>query len=189
MKRWGELNPVRFDKKELKTDLGKGNTIFVGSSCDMFSENVSDFWISNTIEHCKKFDNEYIFQTKNAKRMCQVNKFFPNKSRFIVTVESDIDYPEHYNNSPKVKDRMFWFESMSQSHNSMISVEPIMDFNLDIFSTMLIHSGAVQVNIGADSGGNNLPEPSKEKLLELVKILQDVDVTVFLKDNLKRLLR
>jgi DNA repair photolyase len=27
MKRWGKQKPVRFDKKELKTDLGKDNFI------------------------------------------------------------------------------------------------------------------------------------------------------------------
>ena len=32
MKQWGQLNPVRFDEKELNTDLGSGNFIFVGSS-------------------------------------------------------------------------------------------------------------------------------------------------------------
>jgi hypothetical protein len=35
MKRWGKLKPARFDQKELKTDLGSNNFIFVGSSCDM----------------------------------------------------------------------------------------------------------------------------------------------------------
>lgn len=38
MKRWGNLRPARFDEKELNTDLGSGNFIFVGSSCDMWSE-------------------------------------------------------------------------------------------------------------------------------------------------------
>ena len=33
----GEL---KFDEKELKTDLGEGNFIFVGSSCDMFADAV-----------------------------------------------------------------------------------------------------------------------------------------------------
>jgi len=49
MKRWGKLNPVRFDEKELKTDLGSGNFIFVGSSCDMWAENIPDKWIFKTL--------------------------------------------------------------------------------------------------------------------------------------------
>jgi molybdopterin converting factor small subunit len=34
-----------FDEKELKTDLGKGNFIFVGSSCDMWAQNIPEEWI------------------------------------------------------------------------------------------------------------------------------------------------
>ena len=61
MKRWGKLNPVKFDDKELKADLGNGNFIFVGSSCDMWSTQISDAWISDTLQHCDKFDNSYLF--------------------------------------------------------------------------------------------------------------------------------
>ena len=56
MKRWGKLNTVRFDKIELKSDLGTGNFIFVGSSCDMFAENIPDEWVIETLDYCKKFD-------------------------------------------------------------------------------------------------------------------------------------
>ena len=72
MKRWGALRPVRFDTKELKTDLGTGNFIFVGSSCDMFAEDIPDKWITLTLQHCEKFGgNKYLFQTKNPKRVLQ----------------------------------------------------------------------------------------------------------------------
>lgn len=54
MKRWGKLKPTRFDEKELKTDLGKDNFIFVGSSCDMFAEKIPNEWIEKTLEHCQK---------------------------------------------------------------------------------------------------------------------------------------
>ena len=45
----------------------------------------------------------------------------------------------------------------------------------------------IQVNIGADSGGNNLPEPSKEKIIELIFELEKF-TKVKQKKNLKRLL-
>jgi len=44
----------------------------------------------------------------------------------------------------------------------------------------------VQVNIGADSGNNNLPEPSWEKIQQLVGILEK-KTRVVLKKNIKRL--
>jgi len=45
MKRWGKLNPIRLDTREFKTDLGEGNFIFVGSSCDMFADSIPYEWI------------------------------------------------------------------------------------------------------------------------------------------------
>ena len=38
MKRWGKQRDPYFDRRELKTDLGEGNFIFVGSSCDIFAD-------------------------------------------------------------------------------------------------------------------------------------------------------
>jgi hypothetical protein len=45
----------------------------------------------------------------------------------------------------------------------------------------------VQVNIGADSGNNHLPEPSRDKLLALIDELQKF-TTIARKSNLGRLM-
>ena len=69
MKRWGKQPTLHFDEKELKTDLGKGNFIFVGSSCDMFAESIPENWVNQTITKIEYDDpyndkNKYLFQTK-----------------------------------------------------------------------------------------------------------------------------
>jgi len=51
MKRWGKQKPVRFDESELNTDLGTGNFIFVGSSCDLFASDIPDKWVKKTLSH------------------------------------------------------------------------------------------------------------------------------------------
>ena len=91
MKRWGKQKPVRFDEKELKTDLGSGNFIFVGSSCDMWADNIQDEWIFRTLCHCNKYDNTYLFQTKNPRN---IRRILVPKSRVCVTMESNRFYPE-----------------------------------------------------------------------------------------------
>jgi hypothetical protein len=68
----------------------------------------------------------------------------------------------------------------------MITIEPIMDFNLDRFSQMIIEAAPAQVNIGADSGHNGLPEPSAEKIEALINALKP-PIIVHLKDNLSRI--
>ncbi len=47
---------LHFDEKELKTNLGSGNFIFVGSSCDMWARIVPIDWILATLEHIAKVE-------------------------------------------------------------------------------------------------------------------------------------
>jgi DNA repair photolyase len=180
-----EQKPVHFDEKELKTNLGSGKFIFIGSSCDMFAENIPDEWINKTLEHCQKFDNKYLFQTKNPKRI--LNFKLP-KSVICTTIESDMFYSEIMANSPKPYDRAKYMKMLSDcGFETFVTIEPIMDFNLKSMVDLIKQCNPEQVNIGADSGRNNLPEPSKSKVLQLVSELQKF-TTIHRKKNLARLL-
>jgi DNA repair photolyase len=182
MKRWGKLNPIRFDEKELKTDLGKNNFIFVGSSNDLFAEDVPQEWIDKTINHCKNFrKNDYLFQTKNPMRL---GKLLPPQYKACVTLETNRHYPEIMQNSPKPKDRVM--AACRMAHELYITIEPIMDFDIDEFVMMLKSCKPKQVNIGADSGNHKLPEPSSEKVLQLIEELKTF-TTIHKKRNLGRL--
>jgi DNA repair photolyase len=183
MHRWGKQKPVRFDEKELKTDLGSGNFIFVGSSCDMFAKDIPDEWIKKTLEYCGKFDNKYLFQTKNPGN---VDIDLPAGSVVCVTLETNRWYPEIMVNSPRPSERFVYLQD--ERHPLYITVEPIMDFDLDTFVQYLTSLGVMQINIGADTGNNHLPEPPKEKILELITELSKF-TTVHQKSNLKRLLK
>jgi len=185
MKRWGKLNPVRFDEKELKTNLGTGNFIFVGSSCDMFASNIPDEWIDKTLEHCQNFDNKYLFQTKNPKRI--LNFKLP-KSVICTTIESNMFYSKIMANSPKPFERAKYMKILSDcGFETFLTIEPILDFNLNAMVDLLKQCSPKQVNIGADSGRNNLPEPTKEKVMQLIDALKEFTV-IHNKRNLNRLL-
>lgn len=190
MKRWGKLNPVRLDEKELKCSLGKDNFIFVGSSCDMFADDIPAEWILKTLEHCRKFDNKYLFQSKNPKRMLDFVRIgdIPKHSVFCTTIESNRVYPEIMRNSPHVYERAEIMRELSAHAKVFVTIEPIMDFDLPDMIDILKICNANQINIGADSGGNKLPEPSKEKLLELIEAVKTFS-TIDKKRNLERLLK
>ena len=183
MKRWGKLNPVRFDKKELNTNLGEGNFIFVGSSCDMWAENIPDEWIFAALCHCNKFDNSYLFQTKNPHNIRRI--LVPN-SHVCVTLETNRHYPEIMRNCPTPEQRVEQMKLIR--HPLYITIEPIMDFDLPVFIEMLKECEPIQVNIGADSGNHKLPEPPIEKVLELVAELEKF-TTIHNKSNLGRLIK
>lgn len=186
MHRWGKQKPIRFDERELKTDLGSGNFIFVGSSCDMFAGSIPVEWIRTTISHCQKFNNKYLFQTKNPQKLLG---FTMDKSIICTTIESDLFYPEIMQNSPKPYQRANYMEILSKCGiETYVTVEPIMDFNINYLLSMLRQCCPIQVNIGADTGRNNLPEPPKEKIIELISELEKF-TKVVQKPNLKRLIQ
>jgi DNA repair photolyase len=191
MKKWGKLNPVRFDEKELKTDLGSGNFIFVGSSCDMWAQDIPEEWILKTLEHCRNYDNDYLFQTKNPTRVCDsiVNNTLPMRSVVCTTIETNRFYKAIMRNSPPTDIRADQMEELNHlGVDTYVTIEPIMDFDIDELVDLISLSQAEQVNIGADSGNNNLPEPPREKILELISELEKF-TKVKQKDNLKRLLK
>lgn len=70
----------------------------------------------------------------------------------------------------------------------MITIEPIMDFNLVPFIEMLRNIMPEWVNIGADSQGHDLREPPAGKIKELIAELERF-TEVKIKSNLKRLLK
>ena len=187
MKRWGELNPARLDESEFKTDLGKGNFIFVGSSCDMFAEDVPYEWIIKTIQHLNKFDNTYLFQSKNPKYFDALPIHEVEKFVLCTTIETNRVYPEIMRNSPDPVVRAWDFAHIP-IEEKYITIEPIMDFDLYSLVSMIRYSYPIQVNIGADSGKNNLPEPTAEKIMALIDELEPFTV-VKQKQNLKRLLK
>lgn len=68
----------------------------------------------------------------------------------------------------------------------MVSIEPILDFDLDVMLVWLRNIEPQFVSIGADSKGHNLPEPSPGKVRELVNELSKF-TEVKVKSNLGRL--
>ena len=68
-----------------------------------------------------------------------------------------------------------------------VTIEPIMDFDLNGLVTLVKFCRVKQVNIGADSKGHKLPEPDPGKIRELIEALDEFTV-VDIKKNLIRLL-
>lgn len=181
------LKDIRFDETELKTDLQMGNVIFVGSSNDMWSWSIPDDWISRTLKHCKKYNlNEYLFQSKNPDRFRKFFGYFP-KSIFGTTIESNRHkLVEKYSDAPLTFERYVAISELGKHDRIMISVEPIMDFDLREFLEWFYEIEPEFVSIGADSKGHNLPEPSKEKTLKLIDELKKI-TEVKVKKNLNRI--
>lgn len=186
MKRFGRQSKLHFDEKELKTNLGTGNFIFVGSGCDLFANDIPTKWVIKTLEYCQKFDNEYLFQTKNPKYFKKYIDDMPPKTNLCTTIESDVYYWRIMRNSPPPIDRGKMMFDLTL-FPKFVTIEPILEFNLKEMIEIIKMINPIQVNVGADTGKNNLPEPPKEKILALISELEKFTI-VKQKKNLKRLI-
>lgn len=176
----------RLIEKELQKKFKPEDVVFVCDCTDLFADNVKIELIERILDYCKNFESTFYFQTKNPMKFDSSRLIFPKNHKKIVTIESDIFYSKIMNNSKEPYKRasqtIILLEEVHQ-----ITIEPIMDFS-PLFAELIKDCKPEQVNIGADSGRNNLPEPSKEKLLKLISELKKFTI-VNLKSNLNRLLQ
>jgi hypothetical protein len=188
MKRRGEQKPLHLDEKELRTDLGQYNFIFVCSGCDLFHSDTPDKWIERIVDYTKVFDNRYLWHTKNPQRYLNWRESFGNNDVLCVTMETNLHIPEIMGNAPAPEKRADAAADLPEKYKRMVTIEPIMKFNLKDFSHMILRTQPDQVNIGSDSGNNGLPEPSGKEIKALIECLE-IYTKVLKKPNLKRLLK
>lgn len=180
------------DKPRLYSDLfklpKKPATIFVCAQNDLFANNVSWIFIKRILKECHKNpQHEYFFQTKNPDRYLSFLGDFPKDSILCTTIETNRWYPDIMHNSPHPELRVSAMNKI-QAFEKQVTIEPIMDFDPYEMISMIKFAGPLKVNIGADSKGNHLPEPSKEKLLSLIDELNMFTI-IDQKRNLQRLLK
>lgn len=188
MKIWGEQPPLRLDEKELLANLGEGNFIFVCHTVDMFAEDVPSKWITRVLGRlCCYPLNKYLLQSKNPKRYLDFLGLYPNNVILGTTIETNRNIVK--SKAPPFKERSQILAGLSkQGYLTMVTIEPIFDFDLNALVELVLQASPEWVNIGADSKRHNLPEPPKEKIEALIKALEE-KTTVKLKSNLKRLMR
>jgi protein gp37 len=179
-----EQKKLYIDRVEAEGDLGRYNKIFVCSGCDLFHPDVPDWWIEFIGQRTFDYSmNTYILHTKNPGRAVKFYSDFTIGTVLCATIETDADIPG-ISKAPLPIER---FEGLGKwPQHRMITIEPVMDFDLENFSQRIIGAEPDQVNIGADSGYNHLPEPPPEKIRELVEALRPY-TRVHLKKNLSRI--
>lgn len=181
-----KIGELRLDEKALKDNLGEGNFIFVGSSVDIWADEIPDEWIKKVLAKCRNYEgNTYLFQTKNPSRFWKFSREYPRDSVFGITLETNRDMRD-ISKAPSAKARVSnmdeWFMK-----RKMITIEPILQFDLEPFVEMIRKVNPEWINIGADSQNHHLVEPSSEKIEALIKELNKI-TDIKIKKNLGRLL-
>lgn len=188
--------PLRLIERELRVDYGSGKKIFVDHMNDLFAEAVHQSMICDVEYHCFSYpDNEYIFQTKNPARYrwCSLLTSLPFGSLLGCTIETNRQY-DAMGVAPTTHGRacamaeLAGMAAKTKMASLFITIEPIMDFDLPILADWLDWIKPAFINIGADSKGHHLPEPPKEKILDLIQVIKNMGIEIREKHNLGRII-
>lgn len=197
-KRNANLPETHLDPDEFKTDLGHGRFIFVGSSIDLFANDIPEDWILRTLDHCYDANNNlfgeknnYMFQSKNPKRIIDFLKHPVFQDSVIcTTIETNKWIPRVMNNSPRIEDRVSAMEKIAMlGYKTYVTVEPLMDFDLEEMTECIRRCKPIQVNFGKNTNWKvHIPQPKgkqggqcTKKLIEEVAKFAE---TVVIKKNL-----
>jgi protein gp37 len=174
---------------ELLVRYGTGRTIFIDHCNDLFAEDVPREWIERVLDHCAAWPtNTYVYQTKNPGRYLEFIPLMLPTCMLGCTIETNRDIPLSISHAPRPIGRYANMKQLSGSRRIFVTVEPIMDFDVQILGQWLTDIHPEFVNIGADSKGRGLPEPSAEKIIALISILNTAGIEIREKHNLGRIL-
>ena len=173
-----KLVPKRFNEV-----FKPGEFVFVVDMGDLFCEVVPSKWIEMVINHVKKFsETTFLFLTKNPRRYLEFINDFPSNAVLGVTIETNRDdLVKYFTKAPLPSWRfeaMISVKVVRPELRRFLSIEPIFDFDLDIFTKWVIELEPWLIYIGYDNYNNHLPEPHLDKVRKFIEILKDHGFTV-----------
>jgi len=183
-------------EKELQRKFRKNELVFVSDMGDLFGDWVPKDWIKKVLE-CIKNNPQTIFLllTKNPKRYLEFVDEFPPNCILGITIETnkDIINTKKYSEisiAPKPSERIKWIKKLRKKWNGflMIAIEPIMDFDFELFYQFIKEILPTFVVIGKDNYKNNLPEPPDEKIEKFIEEINKI-TTIVIKKSLEKFTR
>jgi len=146
----------------------------------------SEYWFDrDSIGHNEKSQFKVIMQTKKPQKYFHYFDLIPQGSWLGTTIETDDDQLYHYLNiskAPHLVGRKVTMEQINKKNfKTFVTIEPIMKFTKMLIWWMQEIKPDL-IFIGCDTGKNNLPEPSRNELIELIEQLKKI-TTVHVKKN------
>jgi DNA repair photolyase len=180
--------PLRLIEKEFAVNYGTGKTIFIENCNDLFAAGVPKEFIERVVGHCRDWpQNTYVFQTKNPSNYLQWISLMPPNFLLGCTIETNRNIPK-ISKAPKPVERARAMNCLT-GQRRFLTLEPIMDFDVDILADWIWRIKPEFCNIGADSKRHNLSEPPAEKVHALIAKLTEYGIEIREKHNLERLLK
>jgi DNA repair photolyase len=179
--RYSEGFKPSLNKTEFRSKFGKGDLIFVSDMGDMFGDFIPDNWIKQVLDHIRQFpDADFLFMTKNPKRYLELLPFIPENTILGATIETtndEIVQADKVSNAPLPSERYDAMKTLDWDRK-MVSVEPILDFDLKTFIKWIIDINPFIVYVGYDNYDHNLREPALEDTNKLLSMLPETALVV-----------
>ncbi len=169
------------NEREFSARFAKDDFVFVSDMGDMFADFIPDEWIARVLDHMRRFpETDFLLMTKNPARYLRLSPFMPENAILGATIETDRDeiiQTDRISCAPLPSDRYQAMKAL-EWNRKMISIEPILDFDTENFSTWIQDINPIVVYLGYDNYGNKLREPDLKKTTELLGELSENSLVI-----------
>jgi hypothetical protein len=174
--------------KELHRKFKPDDFVFVETMGDLFGAWVPTEWIDLVLGEIQKSPARYLLLTKNPERLgVDFHADIGENCVVGTTVETNRPITSLYSKAPPVKNRLLSMVLLDHPHK-MISIEPIIDFDLEIFVPVLKKIRNLEaVAVGYDNYNHGLLEPSLAKTQKLIQELDKFVPMIYVKTLRERI--
>jgi DNA repair photolyase len=159
----------------------KPNTVvFVVSEGDIFTKGGNLRWVYPILDKIRQNPQTiFLTCTKNPEGYLEVESDLPDNLIAGATIESDTSLAL-FSKAPSPQERFRDFNALRHNPKLLVA-EPVIDFNLELYSRYILQVMPKWFAIGYDNYDNRLPEPSREKVEILIRLLESSGIIVFRK--------
>jgi DNA repair photolyase len=148
---------------------------------DMFAPFIQDKWIKQVLDHIRQFpEADFLFMTKNPKRYLELLPFIPQNAILGATIETNIDsiiIQDKVSAAPPQSERAKAMKALVWD-KKIVSIEPILHFDLDILAQWITDIDPFIVYVGYDNYSNKLREPTMQQTLKLMQRLSENSLVI-----------
>lgn len=172
-------------ENELKRNFRDGSFVFACDMTDLLAKNVPNTYIETILAYIKTQKCFFLLETKNPERYLNFLNHIPLTVYLGTTIESNRNYPK-ISKAPSQHNRIKAMITLSfiQQNPLFLSIEPILDFDLDVFVQIIKRIKPWAVAVGYDNYNHKLPEPALAKTMQLIEALEKF--TIVYRKTLRR---
>ncbi|RLI86574.1 MAG: hypothetical protein DRP01_03990 [Archaeoglobales archaeon] len=171
----------RINSREFRKRFCKNDIVFLCDMGDLFGDFIPREWIFKVLRYVKGFPKTYfLLLTKNPKRYHEFLEYFPDNVVLGATIETNRDdlYIKHNISKAPLPSERYKAMSSLDFGLKFVSIEPILEFDLEVLVKWIKEIDPVIVFVGYDNHNFKLPEPPYLDTLNLISMLEEFTIVI-----------